>query len=65
MIVTVAVSIIMTVVLVVVVVKDLVCAGVIINMSVEILVIGVWTGVVAGTRADVVVINAVYTEVIA
>ena len=63
--VTVAVSIIMTVVLVVVVVKDLVCAGVIINMSVEILVIGVWTGVVAGTRADVVVINAVYTEVIA
>ena len=63
--VVVAVSIIVAELLVVIVVKDLVWAGVIINMSVEMLVIGVWTGVVAGTRADVVVINAVYTEVIA
>ena len=63
--VAVAVSIIVAEVLVAVVVKDLVWAGVIINMSVEMLAIGVWAGVVAGTRADVVAINTVDAEVIA
>ena len=63
--VVVAVSIIVAELLVVIVVKDLVWAGVIINMSVEMLVIGVWAGVVAGTRVGVMVIDAVDAEVIA
>ena len=53
------------VVAVTVVVKDLLWAGVVVKMPVEVLAIDAWSDVVVGTRAGVVVINAVDAEVIA
>ena len=52
-------------VVVLVVVKALVWAGVVVKMSVEVLVIDVWSDTAVGTRAGVVVINAVDAEAIA
>ena len=48
-----------------VVVKDLLWAGVVVKTSVEVLAIGACADMVVGTRAGVVVINAVDAEVIA